>query len=156
MDLPEPAQICHKGHIVNQAARFDAAANRKFCPKCGSETLLACPVCNAGITSSDTNPYRPFVIPSYCPDCGKPFPWVESAVAAAEEFADKLDALDAAEKADLKATVPDLISNTPRTPLAVSRFKKAISKIGPSAASSLTQILVSVLTEEAKKQFGLK
>ena len=99
---------------------------------------------------------RPFVIPPYCPHCGKQFPWVESAVGAAEEFADELDALDAVEKAELKASVPDLISNTPRTPLALSRFKKLISKIGPAAASSLTQILVSVLTEEAKKQLGLK
>jgi hypothetical protein len=96
------------------------------------------------------------MIPSYCCDCGQPFPWTETALQAACEFADELDALSAEEKADLKATVPDLVSDNSRTPLAVSRLRKLFSKIGKPATQSFLQILVSVLTEEAKRQLGLK
>ena len=85
-----------------------------------------------------------------------PFPWTETPIKAAEQFADRLDNLNTSEKADLKATVPDLINDTPRTPLAVSRFKKLAAKIGAPAAQAFTQILVSVLTEEVKRQLGLK
>jgi hypothetical protein len=98
----------------------------------------------------------PYQSPKHCGECGKPFRWTETPIKAAEQFADGLDTVNASEKAELKATVPDLISDTPRTPLAVSRFKKLAAKIGAPAAQGFTQILISVLTEEAKRQLGLK
>jgi hypothetical protein len=149
-------QVCRKGHLVNEAAQFDLSANRKFCPSCGSETILNCSGCNAQITSADANPYRQVVIPAYCCECGKPFPWTEVAIQAAFEFTDELDALDSQEKSGLKAAVPDLVSDTARTPLAISRVQTLFAKIGKPAAQTLSQILVSVLTEEAKRQLGLK
>ena len=115
-----------------------------------------CPNCGSRITSADTNPYRAVVIPAYCCECSKPFPWTETAIQAAVEFGDELDALNSQDKADLKAAVPDLVSDTARTPLAISRVQKLFAKIGKPAAQTLLQILVSVLTEEAKKQLGLQ
>ena len=148
--------MCQKGHLVNESAEFDLDANRKFCTSCGSETTLCCSGCGAKITSADANPYRQVVIPAYCCECGKPFSWTETAIQAAFEFTDELDALDSQEKSGLKAAVPDLVSDTARTPLAISRVQKLFAKIGKPAAQTLLQILVSVLTEEAKKQLGLQ
>jgi hypothetical protein len=148
-------QVCRKGHLINEAVQFDPSANRKFCPSCGSETIIECSNCNALLTSADANPYRSVVIPAYCCECGGSFPWTENAIKAAFEFADELNVLDAQDKSDLKAAVPDLTSDTARTPLAVSRLQRLFTKIGKPAARTLTQILVTVLTDEAKKQLGL-
>ncbi|HXJ38762.1 MAG TPA: DUF2321 domain-containing protein, partial [Bryobacteraceae bacterium] len=86
---------------------------------------------------------------------GKPFPWTETALATAEEYADEVG-LGSAERAELKTSLGDLTSDSARTPLAVMRVKKVLAKIGPEAGKGLLQIVVSVLTEEAKRQFGLK
>jgi len=45
----------------------------------------------------------------------------------------------------------DLIRDTPATPLAVSRFKKTLAKVGSEAAGLLKSVLVDVLTEATKK-----
>ena len=54
------------------------------------------------------------------------------ALSAAKEYTDDLDQLSAEEKTTLKGTLDDLTSDTARTPLAASRFKKFVSKIGPA------------------------
>jgi hypothetical protein len=59
------------------------------------------------------------------------------------------------EKDALKITFADLTSDTARTPLAASRFKKFTNKIGPVASSILQKIIETVLTEAAKKSIGL-
>lgn len=97
-------------------------------------------------------PYKP---PSYCGECGSPFPWTETALAAAREYTDDLDQLSQEEKTELKKALDDLTVDTPRTPLAASRFKKVLNKIGPKAGSVLQKIVENVLTEAAKKSLGL-
>jgi hypothetical protein len=76
-------------------------------------------------------------------------------LATAAEYADGLSQLTQAEKAELKGTLIDLTADTPRTPLAVSRFKKIMGKVGPVAFDAFSKILVNVLTEAAKKGAGL-
>ncbi len=76
-------------------------------------------------------------------------------MAAAREYADELDDLDAEEKAGLKATFDDLTSETPRTELALSRFKKYVAKVAPEAGKAITKIVVEVATGEVKRQLGL-
>lgn len=92
-----------------------------------------------------------FEVPAYCQHCGKSFPWTDAALNAAKEYADELD-LNGDEKEKLKSSIDDLTSDTARTPLAASRFKKLMSKITPEAGKALLQIVVSVATEEAKKK----
>jgi hypothetical protein len=97
----------------------------------------------------------PFKPPNYCGECGSPFLWTATAVAAAKEYTDDLDQLSPKEKDALKRTFADLTSDTARTPLAASRFKKFTNKIGPVASSILQKIIEAVLTEAAKKSIGL-
>jgi len=97
----------------------------------------------------------PFKPPSYCGECGSPFPWTATALAAAKEYTDDLDQLSPEEKDALKSTFADLTSDTARTPLAASRFKKFANKIGPVASGILQRIIEAVLTEAAKKSIGL-
>jgi hypothetical protein len=96
-------------------------------------------------------PYQP---PKYCGECGKPFPWTETALSAAKQYTNDLDQLSPEEKTVLKGTFDDLTSDTDRTPLAASRFKKFMSKIGPAAGGVLQKIVENVATEAAKKMMG--
>jgi len=120
-----------------------------FCPQCGESTINTCQHCNSPIMVDRTEP-------SFCGVCGKPFPWTESAIAAANEYTDELDELSDEDKVTLKATFSDLTADTPRTDLAVSRFKKFMQKVGPAAGDVLTKIMVNVATEAAKKGMGIR
>jgi hypothetical protein len=70
---------------------------------------------------------------------------------AARELAFELSALEPDERDVLAKSLDDLVRDTPRTALAATRFKKLAAKAGSSAASGLKDILVSVVTETAKK-----
>jgi hypothetical protein len=121
-----------------------------FCTKCGAMNISACQHCQTAITKQ-----YPGVVPAYCGGCGRPFPWTETALAAAKEYTDDLEELSPEEKLALKGTFEDLTSDTPRTPVAANRFNAFMKKIGPAAGDMLKKIIVSVATEAAKKSIGL-
>lgn len=121
-----------------------------FCTSCGASNVSACQHCQTPIESE-----YPGGAPGYCGGCGKPFPWTETALSAAKEYTDELDQLSPEEKTALKGTFDDLTSDTARTPLAASRFKKFMSKLGPSAEGAFRKFLETVATEAAKKMMGL-
>lgn len=118
-----------------------------FCVQCGSPTLICCEKCKALIGPGER--------PAYCGKCGEPFPWTATALGAAAEFADGLAPLTPAEKREFRGTLLDLTTDTPRTPLAVSRFKAIGAKVGPVALETFSKILVGILTDAAKKGLGL-
>jgi hypothetical protein len=157
--LPEHvAQICRNGHLVLSSLKTFPQFRKPFCEKCGAATIEACQTCGWPITGIGPNawmgaagPYQP---PKYCGECGKPFPWTETALTAAKEYTDDLDQLSPEEKAVLKGTFDDLTSDTDRTPLAASRFKKFMGKIGPATGDVLQKILETVATEAAKRIMG--
>lgn len=73
---------------------------------------------------------------------------------AAKEYTDDIELLSAADKSALKATFGDLSSDTPRTPLAASRFKKLIGKAGPLANATLMKFVEAFATAAAKTMIG--
>jgi len=95
-----------------------------------------------------------FKPPNYCGECGNPFPWTAAALSAASEYTDELEQLTQEEKDTLKNTLTDLTTDTSRTPLAASRFKTVIRKIGPVAGNTLQKIIENVLSEAAKRAIG--
>jgi hypothetical protein len=121
-----------------------------FCTRCGTPNISACQHCQAPIELRHMGSK-----PGYCGGCGKPFPWTETALSAAKAYTDELDQLSPEEKTTLKETFDDLTIDTARTPLAANRFKKFMSKIGPSAAGAVGKIVEAVATEAAKKMLGL-
>jgi hypothetical protein len=147
------AIYCRNGHYIGlvEGSYFSEGATQAFCTKCGAETLQGCLSCNAQIP----HPRYGSDQAAYCGSCGKPFPWTETALAAAKEYTDELEALNDDEKATLKASFDDLTVDTPRTELAASRFKRIMGKIGPAAGDVLTKIMVNVATEAAKKGMGI-
>ncbi len=114
------------------------------CTECGAESIPACGSCEAVLGN-------PSKRPSYCGSCGKPFPWTDSALAAAKEYTDELDTLTAEDKTVLKESFTDLTIDTARTPLAASRYKRIVGKLAPIAGETLQKIIIEVITTGAKK-----
>jgi hypothetical protein len=150
----DTAQICRSGHIITAVARTHPQDRMKFCELCGAETITACEACNTFIRGADWDDSavgQQYRRPSYCRECGKPYPWLADTLQAAAELADLTDDLDDKQRDDLKRSLDDLVSDTPRTEVAALRFKKAVSGLGKSAADGFKNILVDVLSETAKK-----
>ena len=152
------AQICQQGHLVVTSMRDSPALTKSFCERCGTSTISECQTCGWPIAGEGYAPFGgggPYQLPKYCGECGKPFPWTELALSTAKEYTDNLDQLSAEEKRTLKRTFDDLTSDTARTLPAANRFKQFVAKIGPVAGDTLKQILVSVVSETARKSMGL-
>ena len=151
----DTAQICISGHMVNSSWVHRPHDNAAFCPKCGSATITACPHCNGAIRGRlyyDDDPGSLNVpVPAFCQACGKAFPWTASAIETARLLADETDSLSPAEREELKSTFGDLVRDTPKTILAITRFNKLMVKAGKGAAHAFRDILVDIASETAKK-----
>jgi hypothetical protein len=69
---------------------------------------------------------------------------------AAKELADEAEKLSSDEKEQLKLTFDDLVRETPRTPVAASRYKKLTAKAGSMLAEGLKSILIELIVSNAK------
>lgn len=164
------AQVCLNGHMVNDRSESRPEFSKKFCPDCGSETIPHCQTCGETIQGALHSTYvlkgsrywrRPpsrftsttdGAVRAYCHACGNPYPWTNRSIEAAQALAQEQDKLTDAEKLLLQSSIPDLVADTPRTSLAVVRFKKLMLKIGKEAGDGFKNILVNVLSEAVKKQ----
>ena len=148
------AQICLNGHIINNSSTDNPEYNEKYCKKCGAETITQCQQCGEqirghlrGVFPSINQPP-----PSFCINCGQPYPWTISRLEAARQLTEELEILDDDEKETLNESIKNLVSDTPMTTVSVGRFKKLMKKVGPAMAGMFRDILVSVITETAKSQ----
>jgi hypothetical protein len=153
-DMYDTAQVCLSGHRITSRYETRPEYRQDFCTTCGQKTITACANCGAKLRGSLHEGWGSLSeepIPAYCRACGRPYPWTEALLKAARELADEMEELSADEREQLKNSLDDLVSDTPRTGLAVVRFKKLVAKAGQAAAQGMKQILVSVATEAAKK-----
>ena len=154
-DHYDVAQICLNGHIINSSTLRFPQHDQKYCDKCGAETIINCPSCKADIRGYY---YMDDVIssggeigtPAFCHNCGKSYPWTDMKIKAARELAQELD-LSSEDKEMLTKSIDDIVSDSPRTALGATRFKKIMMKVGKEGASALKNILVDIVSEAAKK-----
>ncbi|MBL7125718.1 MAG: DUF2321 domain-containing protein [Dehalococcoidales bacterium] len=172
----DTAQICTNGHVINWMSVSRPDYNRGFCGKCGASTVTNCQYCNAKIMGyyhvgrftieehkkrmreilhplpNATLDYNTgLTLPSFCSGCGKPYPWTETKLKAAQELSDEIENLSPEEREMLKKSLDDIVRDTPQTTVAATRFKKLVTKAGPVVADGFRKILVDVLSETAKK-----
>jgi hypothetical protein len=155
----DTAQICLNGHVINTMAASSPQSNQKYCAECGAQTITVCPECNSPLRGYYHVPgvigFFDYNKPSYCHNCGKPYPWTIASLEAARELADELEKLSAEERQQLKDSFPDLVKNTPKTVVAETRFKKLMKKAGAEAYDGMKSILIDVVSEAVKKSvFG--
>jgi hypothetical protein len=152
-DTYDTAQVCLNGHIATSSFHDCPQFRKKFCDRCGQATVTACSACKAEIRGSyrGSMSTRKHQAPGYCHECGKPYPWTKTRLDAARLLTDEIAELDDSEKTLLKASIDELIADTPSTPLAVVRFKKYAAKGGRELAQGLKDILVDMVSETVRK-----
>lgn len=99
----------------------------------------------------------PAAPPLFCSHCGKPFPWTETAIEQASELLDLIDELSDEQKQTLKASLPDLVADSPRTQVAAIRTGKALARVEAHFREAFKQILFGVIaqkTQDLLKPFG--
>jgi hypothetical protein len=89
--------------------------------------------------------------PAFCRNCGRPYPWTEQALQAAKELAAE-SLMSDEDLGTFGQSIDELTRETPRTQLAIVRFKKIMDKAGPVVTDGVKSILTSVLSEAVKKQ----
>lgn len=153
----DTAQICINGHVINSQSVYHSEHNKEFCDKCGAPTITTCQNCNATIKGyyhvppMGTLDYTDLPLPSFCPDCSKPYPWTEAKLKAAKELTDLLEDLSPEEREILKKSFDDIVRDTPQTIVAANQFKRLATKAGKIAAEQLRQLVVDIASETAKK-----
>ena len=154
MEGYDVAQICINGHVINSSSTGLPQYNKKFCDHCGAETITNCKYCGESIKGhyhGDFISIKPFIKPSFCYNCGKPYPWVESKILAAQELAKETEGLSSEDKEILKNSINEIVKDTPGSQVAALRFKNIMVKSGKVAASMFKDILVEIASEAAKK-----
>jgi hypothetical protein len=154
----DTAQICVEGHIISMFAASNEERTQEHCINCGAVTVMECSHCHEPIRGHHhgpgigTTPTKP---PAFCHKCGNAYPWIEKNLAVGAALIDEMQGLSDSEKEALAKSLPDLVRDVPATEVAVVRFKKFLPKVGETAYAAFKAVLISVVTEEAKKKLGL-
>lgn len=150
------ASICKNGHVVSKYN----SNSQKYCTQCGSEIISSCAYCNQpihGLYVSDIPIIgnRPYTRPDYCYNCGKPYPWTESALQNTALLIQEEEELSEQLKASLVESLPDIVTETPATDLAIVRIKKCLATAGKFTADAVRQFVIDFGCELAIKSLGL-
>lgn len=147
------ATICYNGHVVSKCdANF-----QKHCSKCGKQTYSFCLNCKSpihGLIKIDGVFFansRPYSKPLYCYECGSPYPWTQYILNSAVELLSLDNSLDEESKELIKNAIPNLLTDTPATPIAVAQYNKGLEKADTILTNSITALLTDFLCSSAKK-----
>lgn len=154
----DSALICMNGHIINSYFHQYPDENSSHCPECGAATIRQCPNCNKEIRGHSIGEFSylsDYKLPSYCIYCGKPFPWTKAAIENTALIITKEESLDEHEQVALIEILPDIIAETPKTNLAITRFKKYLSSVGKFTVDALRQFVITFGCELVKNSLGL-
>lgn len=153
------AQVCLNGHVVTSMFN-NSNFSAEYCEECGEHTITKCQNCGENIRGKYeipqvidfTNEYHK---PSFCFNCGNPFPWIERAKIAANELIQYTENLSTEEKADFIESLNKLLSKSTNSTLAEIKVKKYLDKAGIVVANGIKNIIIDLISESIKKSiFG--
>lgn len=148
----DDALICTNGHVINSAAKSLPVHSTAFCSRCGTPAVEKCARCKTRIRGYYSHAgLVSYHAPAFCHDCGTAYPWTEARLQAARDLALETEGLTEDERRTLERSLDDLVRDTPRSALAVTRFKKLVTKAGGAVASGFRDLLVDIVSEAAKK-----
>jgi hypothetical protein len=145
------AHICRNGHVIS-AYSESMASDEKFCSQCGAEVISNCENCSTSIRGDiyDSMSFSSFKAPSFCFNCGNPFPWTKQAEEAANELIEFANTLNQQEKDEWKQTIPLIIKDSPRRDVAIIKFKTYATKAGNEIGKAVRDIVVGIVSEVVK------
>lgn len=154
-DWYDVAQICKNGHVISSSSKSSPDHNKKFCDKCGAETITKCTDCGAEIKGyyhmSGVVGISNYKAPSFCDECGKPYPWTAAKIDAAKELVDTIDGLTEDEKKLINKDINEIVKDSPYTSASATRFKAFLIKAKGPTIEAFRDILVDITSEAAKK-----
>jgi hypothetical protein len=152
----DTAQICLNGHLLTESVE-EYPSEQSYCSKCGSKSITKCPNCNAQLHGYGRylGIIKPTEVTAYCYNCGKPYPWTESALESANLIIQEAENFSVEDKAALVESLPDIVSETPRTNLAIARTQRFLKAVGGLTADMIRQFVIDFGCELAKKQIGI-
>lgn len=155
MSLQQYQEVCLNGH---QKTIYSKTIDNPgtFCEECGESIISQCLNCKAGIKGFKRVPGvisigENIKVPRYCYHCSKPFPWTQILISNTEELLSLDPAFTATDINIAIKAIPDLISETPTTPVATIKFKQILSKATPVVKDAMYNLLVDVISETVKK-----
>jgi hypothetical protein len=147
------ALICSNGHVINSHVRKYPQFSTERCEHCGAAAIEACGECGAQIRGSyvSVGVVSQYKRPSFCHECGAPYPWTTSKVAAAKELLGEIDGLSDDQRERLNQSIDQLVEGGPLVEVAATRVKTRLAGAGHGIAQGLRDILIDLLSEAAKK-----
>jgi hypothetical protein len=92
-------------------------------------------------------------VPKYCPECGSAFPWTQTQLESARQYALELEELTPADRQLLAGSWEDIATETPRSELAVLRVKKLMRKCREDTARDIMSMVFKIATANILSQF---
>jgi hypothetical protein len=133
-------QVCENGHQITGCYDIGESERQEFCQKCGAPTIIACPICNdkiqgdrLGENLTGWDSIERSVVPSYCSNCGKPYPWTENKIVTAIQMFAEFGNLDDKEKDTIEQDIKNIAKDIPQAELSAMRIKRVWEKYSPVA-----------------------
>lgn len=130
-------QVCENGHTITGQYSITSQDQQKFCRKCGANTIIACPNCDEKIQGDRFERRRSRLelvespdVPSYCPNCGKPFPWTQKRIQTAIQIFAEFGDLEEEEKKTIEQDVENIAKDVPEAELSARRIKRILKRCG--------------------------
>jgi hypothetical protein len=129
-------QICENGHKVTGCYSIRAEERQDFCQKCGARTIIACPNCKKEIQgdrvgtdwNGNLNRLESARVPSFCRNCGEPYPWTKNKIMTAIQILTEFGNLDEKEKETIEEDIANIAKDTPQAELSARRIKRIWEK----------------------------
>ncbi|MGZ3523081.1 MAG: DUF2321 domain-containing protein [Vulcanimicrobiaceae bacterium] len=142
------ALICESGHVMTGSLEY--GGSQAHCRTCGAATMSACPSCSGRILGSYPGSLSVMKhAPSFCSECGKPFPWQVAALERARKVArmqSEIHDLDEATSSALTEFAED-VARDRATPEEAATFGQWFrKKAGPEAARAVGGVLKDIAT----------
>ncbi len=151
-------QVCENGHQITGCYHIGEGERQEFCQKCGAPTIIACPICNKEIQGDklgeDWDGYwdsvESAIVPSYCSNCGKPYPWTENKIMTAIQIFAEFGNLDEQEQKDIEQDINNITKDIPQAEFSAMRIKRIWEKYGPFAYNVVMEFASKTAAEILK------
>jgi hypothetical protein len=92
----------------------------------------------------------PADVPSYCLNCGKPYPWTENKIVAAIQIFAEFGDLDEDEKKTIEQDINNIAKDIPQAELSAMRIKRIWEKYSPVAYNVIMEFASKTAAEILK------
>ncbi len=160
-------QVCENGHQITDCYNISPEKQKSFCQKCGAATITVCPDCGEGIQGAQIKISQSYIdarsgrktmtpithpdVPSYCHNCGKPYPWTERNILTAIQIFAEFGNLEDDEKKAIEEDINNIAKDIPQAELSAMRIKRIWGKYGPVAYNVIMEFASKTAAEILKK-----